>query len=201
VHFVAPLRGSEDANAQAQVTLRTLEGAKTRLVLAAIDFAPPQGVIAIDALTQLPDRREIARRVAEWQRLAGDASPRFAVLFLDLDDFKAVNDRFGHAVGDAVLRELAGRWRRCVRDGDLVCRFGGDEFVVLIRDARTSQDAAPLVSRLRAATTASVVIDGIEHRVDLTIGVAVATSETSSIDDLIAAADRDMYAHKRRVLR
>jgi diguanylate cyclase (GGDEF)-like protein len=170
-------------------------------VLAAIDPAPSRGEIARDALTQLPDRREIARRVAEWRRAAGGAPPRFAVLFLDLDHFKAVNDRFGHAVGDAVLRELAARWLRCVRDGDLVTRYGGDEFVLLIRDAASLQDVAAVLARLQDATSVPVVIDGVEHSVDATIGATVATDDTSSIDELIAAADRDMYAHKRRVLR
>jgi diguanylate cyclase (GGDEF)-like protein len=201
VSFVALLKGADDADAQVLVTLRPLEGAGQRLALATIDPAPPQSTIAYDALTQLPDRREIARRVAEWRRASPDAPPRFAVLFLDLDDFKAVNDRFGHSAGDAVLQELAARWVRCVREGDLVSRYGGDEFIFLIRDVATPRDVAPVIERLQSATTAPVKVDGVEHTVHATIGAAVATADAPSIDELISAADRDMYAHKPRVLR
>lgn len=201
VSFVARLRGKADADAQAHVTLRPLVGDNSPFVLAAIDSAPPGGVLALDALTQLPDRREIARRIAQWRRAAGETLPRFAVLFLDLDEFKTVNDQFGHAVGDAVLRELSARWQQCVRDDDLVSRYGGDEFVLLIRDAAAPRDVLPLIARLQAATSAPVVVGAIEHRVNATIGAALATDDARSIDELIAAADRDMYARKPRVLR
>jgi diguanylate cyclase (GGDEF)-like protein len=201
VSFVARLRGANDANAHVQVSLRRLVGDGAALVLATIELAQAPGAMSIDALTQLPDRRELPRRIADWRRTSSDAPLRFAVLFLDLDDFKAVNDQFGHAVGDAVLRELAVRWLHCIREGDLVCRFGGDEFVLLIRNVAKPRDVAPVIARLRQATVAPVTVDGVAHAVHATIGSAVATVAGESLDDLIAAADRDMYAHKPRVLR
>jgi diguanylate cyclase (GGDEF)-like protein len=82
-----------------------------------------------------------------------------------------------------------------------VSRYGGDEFVLLIQNAMTPRDVTPLIARLQAATSEPVVIDGVEHRVHATIGAAAATDPAASIDELIAAADRDMYARKPRVLR
>jgi diguanylate cyclase (GGDEF)-like protein len=201
VSFLARLRGADDANAHVQVSFRQLAGAGKPLLLATIEPAPTPDAASFDALTRLPDRRELHRRVVLWRRASPEEPPQFAVLFLDLDDFKAVNDQRGHAVGDAVLRELAARWVRCVREGDLVCRYGGDEFVFLIRNVTTPRDVAPVIARLREATVAPTVVDGVEHKVQATIGAAIATSAGETLDELIAAADRDMYAHKPRVLR
>jgi diguanylate cyclase (GGDEF)-like protein len=159
--------------------------------------APP----ILDALTRLPDRRAVADRVASWRRAAAPAPPRFALLFLDLDGFKRINDDFGHAVGDRVLQTLAERWLECVRDDDLIVRYGGDEFVVLIRDAAAPQDIEPVIRRLQDATSAPFVFEGLDLSVAATIGWSAAVDGDRTIEELLAAADRNMYDRKRRANR
>ncbi len=151
----------------------------------------------IDPVTRLPDRRAIAQCVEAWRRDAAPRAARYAVMFLDLDDFKLINDRYGHAAGDDVLETLAARWLACVREHDLVARYGGDEFVVLIQDAATAEEVEPILRRLREATEEPVDAGGVPARLSVTIGVATCDSNERAIEELIAAADRDMYARKR----
>ena len=157
--------------------------------------------LARDVLTLLPDRRALVDWVATWQRRSAPHAFRWAALFLDLDNFKQVNDRHGHAVGDVALRTLAQRWQTCVRDDDLIVRYGGDEFVVLLRGAVDAADVEPVMVRLHAATAEPVVVDGVSLSLAATVGWAAAAAGESCIEDVIAAADRDMYSRKQRVLR
>jgi diguanylate cyclase (GGDEF)-like protein/PAS domain S-box-containing protein len=140
-----------------------------------------------DALTSLPNRSLLT------ERLAGDhAAPR-SLLFLDLDDFKTINDSLGHRAGDRVLVELAHRIGRAVRDGDLVARIGGDEFGVLA----ASEDEATLqalAERLLDAVRAPLVLEGRELRLSTSIGIATG----GAAEDLLRNADLAMYAAKRR---
>jgi diguanylate cyclase (GGDEF)-like protein len=154
----------------------------------------------VDALTQLPDRRVVAERAEIWRSTSSGGIPRFAVLFLDLDGFKGVNDRHGHAVGDALLKQLAARWLQCVRDADLVARYGGDEFVALIKDAATPDEVEPIIRRLRDATRRPVIVGNLALSIDAAIGWSTPTDAAWTIDALLAAADRDMYARKGHVL-
>jgi diguanylate cyclase (GGDEF)-like protein len=179
-----------------------LEGPSGPLMLVTLrrrDATPPAPVR--DALTHLPDRRAVVDCAEAWRHAAPGNLPRFAVLFLDLDDFKGVNDRHGHAVGDAVLEQLAARWLQCVRDADMVARYGGDEFVLLIKDAATPEEVEPVIRRLRDATKQPVLVGNLSLLVDATIGWSVPADSLWTIDALVAAADRDMYARKGRVLR
>ncbi len=117
----------------------------------ASDQSHPSDQSRHDPLTGLPDRSFLFDRIETL--LHGDrfTDRSFAVVFTDVDHFKRINDRFGHLVGDQVLCEVATRLRKCVREGDHVTRFGGDEFVLLLEQIETLHDVAPIVERIRAA--------------------------------------------------
>jgi diguanylate cyclase (GGDEF)-like protein len=151
-----------------------------------------------DALTGLFQRDAIQLQFDAW--CDADEHSDFTVLFLDLDEFKAINDTYGHAAGDAVLRSLARRWKACLRETDLAVRYGGDEFVVLLKDVACEADAEPIIARLLKATRRPIRCGELRLRVDASIGMAVSDSG-KDIAHLIDAADRDMYRRKRQVAR
>jgi diguanylate cyclase (GGDEF)-like protein len=144
-----------------------------------------------DPLTQLPNRHEFISRL----RAAAAAGEQCALLFCDLDDFKSINDNYGHDVGDRVLAEVARRLRECVRPADVVSRIGGDEFVVLLRGA---SDARAVKVRDRIETELGQLPDlpgGVGVRVS--VGAAVTHGATDP-DELLRAADHAMYREKAR---
>jgi diguanylate cyclase len=147
-----------------------------------------------DALTGLPNRREFVSQLASALESPGSRGP--VVLFCDLDGFKSINDRFGHAAGDALLAEVGSRLRRCVRDGDLVSRFGGDEFLVLCRDASPS-DAAELSQRISDVLSVPILLDGESVRIGASIGAVTGDGEVDA-EELINRADALMYAAKKQ---
>jgi diguanylate cyclase (GGDEF)-like protein len=152
-----------------------------------------------DSLTGLPNRREFVDRLtAELERPPLTRTGP-VVLFCDLDGFKGINDRFGHVAGDELLTEVAGRLRRCVREGDVVSRFGGDEFLILYRDASTA-DAAELCARISEALTVPIVLDGEPVVIGASIGAVAAGMDTDA-ERLIHRADALMYAAKQQRLR
>lgn len=146
-----------------------------------------------DALTQLLNR---AAFLAALECAVHEESGRLAVLFIDLDGFKAANDRHGHAVGDTLLATTARRLERCVRRSDLVCRFGGDEFTILLRGVKA--DTPLRVARaVVKALAAPFHIDGVDVRVSGSVGFAIFPADGTTRDALIAAADEAMYEAKR----
>jgi diguanylate cyclase (GGDEF)-like protein/PAS domain S-box-containing protein len=148
-----------------------------------------------DELTGLANRRALGRMVAAALARARAHGLLVGVLMLDLDGFKAVNDRFGHAAGDAALREVAGRLRRSVRERDLVARTGGDEFVVVLPDlARGSAAAHEAAARIEAAFDEPLA--DIDVPLRAAVGVACHPGDGDDLDALLAAADRAMYARK-----
>ncbi|GAB1642117.1 diguanylate cyclase domain-containing protein [Krasilnikovia sp. MM14-A1259] len=147
-----------------------------------------------DALTGLPNRREFVLQLNA--ALDDRVRSRPTVLFCDLDGFKAVNDRLGHAAGDALLVEVAARLRSAVRGTDLVSRFGGDEFVVLCRDGGAPDDMSA-IPRIGAELSRPIVIAGEAVRVGTSIGAGMAEPGDDA-ETLINRADSAMYEAKER---
>jgi diguanylate cyclase (GGDEF)-like protein/PAS domain S-box-containing protein len=144
-----------------------------------------------DGLTELPNRAALVDRLDAL--LDGARPGEVSVLFIDLDNFKVVNDSLGHGVGDELLREVARRLRDVMRDGDRLARFGGDEFVVFVDGG---VDPAAVADRLRRAVQRPVVIEGHELVVTASIGFAVNTQPGLGADELLRDADAAMYRAK-----
>jgi diguanylate cyclase (GGDEF)-like protein len=158
----------------------------------------------LDALTGLPNRalfvdrlsQALARLERGGERALARRPERIAVLFVDLDGFKPVNDSFGHAVGDLVLREAADRLQATAREGDTVARVGGDEFVLLMEDLPDIADAVALARRLAQTVDRAFEVGGRRLEITASIGIAVYPDHGRK-DKLIAHADAAMYAAKR----
>lgn len=149
-----------------------------------------------DPLTGLPNRARLDDRLAAAIARVREGGPPGALLFCDLDDFKTVNDVFGHLAGDAVLRACARRLTSHVRRDDAVFRLGGDEFVVLVADCPAGE-IGPLVVRIKADVGRAVEHEGRRLRVGLSVGAAAVDGSSGSVDHLLATADAAMYADKR----
>ena len=151
----------------------------------------------IDALTGLPNRAGFSQRLAAALTRAQRHHHALALAYLDLNDFKPVNDRHGHAAGDAVLGEVARRWREVCRGSDVIARLGGDEFALLLDDVAGVDDAAQALARLRAALDAPCALPGGgSARVGVTIGLAWARPDDDP-DALLQRADHAMYLGKQ----
>jgi diguanylate cyclase (GGDEF)-like protein len=183
----------------AEVEWRRLTGQGIASTLLRIDISGHQEVIPEyhDVVTGLPDRRALAAHRGNLLRSENGKLPH-AVLFLDLENFKQVNDSYGHASGDQVLAIVAERWRKSLRSRDLIVRYGGDEFVVLVAGVHSRADVQPIVDRLRAVTNAPIQIDGHLLKIGVTIGVAIAEDVTTPLEVLLDTADRAMYASRRQ---
>ena len=151
-----------------------------------------------DALTGLPNRQLFHDRLESALARAGRSAQGFALLYLDLDKFKQVNDRFGHSAGDLLLKEVGVRLQHCVREADTVARLGGDEFVVLLEAVATPQDAEHVTLKILQAFERPVDIGGREVVSRPSIGAAMYPEHGDSVLQLLDYADAAMYAVKQR---
>jgi diguanylate cyclase (GGDEF)-like protein/PAS domain S-box-containing protein len=151
-----------------------------------------------DYLTGLPNRMLLHDRVGQAISLARRNAGRAAVLFLDLDGFKHINDSLGHLIGDKLLQSVAGRLSDCVRGPDTVSRLGGDEFVVLLQELQKPEDAASTAERLLKTVADVHLIDQHEIHVTTSIGLSVYPSDAKDAETLIKNADTAMYYAKKK---
>ncbi len=149
-----------------------------------------------DPLTRLPNRRLLDDRLQVSLAHAHRNSSRIAVMFIDLDRFKRINDSLGHEIGDRLLVEVAQRLRQCVREDDTVARMGGDEFVVILNNLADPDDAAHTATRIIEALRAPVIIDGRELITTTSIGISVYPEDSREPAQLIKNADIAMYRAK-----
>ncbi len=150
-----------------------------------------------DALTGLPNRLQLSHRVEAASDSASARNGEFAILFLDLDRFKVVNDSLGHPFGDRVLKLVARRLQECLRHCDMLCRLGGDEFVIYLHDASRAV-AEAVVRRVLDEMAKPFTLDAMGFSVQCSIGVALYPHDGLSLDDLIKHADIAMYRVKER---
>jgi diguanylate cyclase (GGDEF)-like protein len=148
-----------------------------------------------DQLTGLANRALVRRAVRDSLARFKRYDEAFALIYLDLDSFKPLNDRLGHAAGDSVLRDLAGRWDRLVRSPDVLGRIGGDEFVAVMQHAGDLEGANRLAGRLVGALDQPFVIGTRVVDVSVTAGVVLPPAD-ADVDAALALADRAMYSHK-----
>lgn len=150
-----------------------------------------------DSLTGLPNRVLFNDRIRQAMRAAKRYNRGFAIMYLDLDQFKEINDRFGHPVGDLVLKAVGDRLVQTLRESDTVARFGGDEFVILQPVVNGAADAADLARKIVAAMQQSLQIEDFEHTVHTSIGIALFPEDGVKPDELMDRADRALYRAKR----
>ncbi len=198
VHALSGLfRQVSERNRELQELNQTLEARvaeRTRELAIANQRA--EEISLTDSLTGLPNRRFALRRLAQaWDESNRENSP-LACMMIDADGFKLINDTHGHDAGDEVLRQLARNLRYSVRNDDVVCRLGGDEFLV-ISPGTPAEGALQLAEKLRVATEAlRIPVGQGEWRGSISVGCAVRTTTMSSVEALIKAADEGVYAAK-----
>lgn len=157
-----------------------------------------------DALTGLPNRFLMLGRLEQALTTAQRHGTRIAVLFLDLDGFKPINDIHGHHIGDRLLKEIGGRLRKCIRDCDTVARHGGDEFVITLTDIRIAEDAAAVAEKILQAVAEPASFEGQTVQVTTSVGIAIYPDSGDDAETLLRAADAAMYEAKaegRRIFR
>ena len=180
----------DERTASLRSTVADLEGAQQALVVQALH----------DELTHLPNRTLFINRLQHALERADRAQTMTAVMFLDLDRFKWVNDSLGHSAGDRMLVAVAGRLASTVRPGDTVARLGGDEFVVLCDGLTDANEADVIATRLRQALAPAFAFDGREIRLTMSIGLAIAGADSldATAETLLRDADLAMYRAKER---
>jgi len=192
----ASQRGMQLVEANEQLVLAAIR-AQAAAQDAASRFDELNAIGQHDALTGLPNRSLMLDRLTTALAVARRHGTRAAVMFIDLDEFKPVNDRLGHAVGDEVLQVASQRLRSALRDSDTVSRFGGDEFLVLLTDLKHPDDATYIAGKILLALAA----DGRVHERELTlaasVGIALYPEDGYDAATLIARADKAMYQAKR----
>lgn len=180
---------SREALADTEVALATAKEEEKRATLRAMH----------DATTGLPNRGLYDDRLAHALSIAERHKWAPAVMFLDLDRFKSINDTHGHAVGDLILKEVAKRLLQHARDEDTVCRNGGDEFLYLLMDPQGSENISRIARRVLTNIAQPIDLGNVQLVIETSIGIAVYPDDGATGDELIKNADAAMYCAKKRV--
>ncbi|MGY2238114.1 diguanylate cyclase domain-containing protein [Pseudomonas gingeri] len=151
-----------------------------------------------DALTGLPNRAALEKYLPRAQQRSQSQNNCLALLYLDLDGFKPINDQFGHAGGDELLREVAGRLRACLREGDMVARLGGDEFLMVLQVPRSDalNQARAIANRVLVSLGQSIMLHKVAARIGCSIGGAVWPLDNPDLSDVLGLADQALYRAK-----
>ncbi|MEI6702661.1 MAG: EAL domain-containing protein [Deltaproteobacteria bacterium] len=151
-----------------------------------------------DHLTNLPNRLSLNERLSQALELARRSTSQLAVLFIDLDRFKNINDSLGHHIGDKLLLQVAARLTDTVRSADIVARFGGDEFVIVLPQIRSEMIAAHIVGKIQNSLSHAYQLEGHNLHVTPSIGISVFPQDAETVEDLVKNADLAMYHAKYR---
>jgi len=150
-----------------------------------------------DNLTDLPNRRLFRSHLRQALALANRNERKVAVLFVDLDHFKAINDSWGHAVGDRLLQSAAKWLKSCLRASDVVARLGGDEFIILLPEIGQAEDATTVAEKLLSALRKPFRIEGREIFTSASIGISLYPDDGDKVEILMKNADQAMYCVKQ----
>ena len=160
------------------------------------DYAQMRALAERDRLTDLTNRAAFFERLSDLLEVAAREGDTHGVLFFDLDGFKSVNDRYGHAVGDRVLLMVGSRLRSMLREFGLVARIGGDEFAAVVEHVRDRNDLARVAYRIEQTLGKPFIVDGREFRLGVSVGSALFPDDALDADSLLARADVEMYRTK-----
>jgi diguanylate cyclase len=183
------------AEQRIEVLAADLAHIQRRIIQLAHKTAQARHLAHHDGLTGLPNRTLLLDRLKQATAQAARQNRQVALLFLDLDGFKSVNDTFGHVTGDKLLQQMAERISSCIRGGDTASRYGGDEFVIMLPDTNALAGTA-VAQKIRSSLDAPFVIDGDVILVTASIGVAVFPVDAQHYNQLLKHADIEMYLDK-----
>ena len=186
-------QGSVAVNLIRDVTLE--RAAQTQMQL---DYKELSEIAGIDQLTNLPNRREFEKVFKSQLVKAKRHKQQLALMFIDLDHFKPVNDKHGHQVGDELLQEVARRIKAAVREEDFIARLGGDEFVALLYPVQHAEDASNSAQRIIESCKKPIHVGGKKLIIGASIGIAFYPGSGDETKDLLDNADRSMYASKQK---
>lgn len=198
-----PLTGQTSVYLNTKIPLRHEDGRIYALCGIATDITEKKDfeehlrhMAQYDALTRLPNRALFSDRLQQTFSTAKRTHEQFGLMFIDLDKFKPVNDTYGHAAGDLLLKETANRMQHCVRESDTVARIGGDEFVVLLASLKHDQDAHEVGEKIRHALNMPFQISGNTLNISSSIGIAIYPAHGDNEKELVKHADLAMYYAK-----
>jgi diguanylate cyclase (GGDEF)-like protein len=196
IGFIAPKPRDKPLSASNRAFVRAIADLIGAVIVRSKQRAELDALAFFDALTDLPNRVLLLDRLKQCVRSANRYNETFALLFLDLDGFKEVNDRHGHGVGDNMLIAVARRFEKCTRTSDTVARLGGDEFVILAPKIDSALPAEQLALRIIESTRRPIVIAQVEHAMTVSIGIAIFAHDGAGAESLLESADRALYLAK-----